>query len=75
LAGAVENVLPGDRPFEVLVTVLDAPGNGLSSAEHGKRRVAALQKLAEFNSFSEIKDPLKWQQESREDRDLPGRQS
>jgi len=71
----VENVLPGNRPVEVLVTVLDSPPNGLSSAEHGKRRIAALQKLAALNSFSELKDPLKWQQESREERNLPGRES
>jgi len=72
---AVENILPSNRPVEVLVTVLDAPGDGLSSAEHGKRRIAALQKLAALNSFSEIKDPPKWQQESREDRNLPGQKS
>jgi hypothetical protein len=72
---AVENILPGNRPVEVLVTLLDGPGNGLSSAERGKRRIAALQKLAALNSFSEIKDPVKWQQESREERNLPGRES
>jgi hypothetical protein len=72
---AVENILPGNRPVEVLVTVLDVPANGLSSAESGKRRIAALQKLAALNSFSEIKDPVKWQQESREERNLPGRES
>jgi hypothetical protein len=72
---AVDNVLPGDRPVEVLVTVLDAPCDGVSAAEHGRRRVAALQKLAALNSFSEITDPVKWQQETREERGLPDRQS
>jgi len=72
---AVDKVLPSDHPVEVLVTILEGGINGLSPEERGRRRVAALERLAELNAFSQVQDPVKWQQESREDRPLPGRDS
>ena len=72
---AVDEVLPSDRPVEVLVTILEGQPNGLSPEERGCRRVAALERLAALNAFSQIQDPVQWQQESREERGLPGRNS
>ena len=72
---AVDQVLPSDRAVEVLVIVLEGRPNGLSPEERGRRRVAALQKLAALNAFSQIQDPARWQQESREDGGLPGREA
>ncbi|PYJ03863.1 MAG: hypothetical protein DME25_11040 [Verrucomicrobia bacterium] len=72
---AVDNLLPSDRPVEVLVTILEGRPRGLSLEEQGQRRVAALHKLVALNAFSGIQDPVQWQQETREDRSLPGRDS
>lgn len=72
---AVDKVLPPDHAVEVLVTILEGPPNGLPPEERGRRRVAALEKLAALGAFSQIQDPVQWQQESREDRRLPGRDS
>ena len=72
---AVDDVLPLDQPVEVLVTILEGRPNGLSLEERGRRRVAALEKLAALNAFSQVQDPVQWQQESREERRLPGRDS
>lgn len=72
---AVDDVLPSDHPVEVLVTILEGRPNGLSPEERGRRRVTALQRLAALNAFSKVEDPVQWQQESREDRQLPGRGS
>ena len=69
----VDDILDKDHAVEVLVTVLKNREAGISPAERGKRRVAALQKLAAMNAFSSIEDPVQWQREGREDRDLPGR--
>jgi hypothetical protein len=69
---ATENIVPSDRPIEVLVTILGNHPNGPSPEERGRLRVAALQKLAALNAFSGIDDPVQWQQETRQDRDLPG---
>jgi hypothetical protein len=34
----------------------------------------ALEKLAAANSMAEIADPVEWQREQRQDRNLPGRE-
>ena len=61
---AVDNVLPADRPVEVLVTILEGTANGPSPEESGRRRAAALEKLAALNAFSKIQDPIQWQRET-----------
>lgn len=38
----------------------------------GQRMAAVLEKLAQTQAFAEI-DPAAWQQEVRQDRELPGR--
>jgi hypothetical protein len=70
-----EDIVPRDRPIDVLVTILEDHPDAPSPEERGRRRVAALQKLAALNAFSTIDNPAHWQQETRKDRDLPGRPS
>ena len=67
------DLLPADRPVDVLVTILNGT-NDVSEEQQIRRRLAALQKLSALNALSGITDPVKWQQEAREDRDLPGRE-
>jgi hypothetical protein len=43
--------------------------------ERGKRIKAAFQTLADLNTFADIADPVAWQQQIRQDRQLPGRQA
>jgi hypothetical protein len=71
---AVDDLVHPDRPVEVLVTILPQEDSNVSTEERGRRRVAALQKIAASNAFSEIQDPTEWQRQAREDRDLPGRE-
>jgi len=66
--GAPEH-LAENRPVRVSVTILEA------SAAQGERMADALEKLAQLNVTSAIKDPAAWEREQREDRDLPGRHS
>jgi hypothetical protein len=72
---ATENIVPTDQPIDVLVTILGGHPNGPSPEEQGRLRVAALQKLVALNAFSAVADPAQWQQETRKDRELPGRKS
>src|SRR5438477_11110030 len=67
----VDELLPADRPVEVLVTILEGRPNGLSAEERSLRRLTALQKLVEMNAFSQIHDPVEWQRDIREERRLP----
>ena len=66
--------LPANRPVDVLVTILNGSGE-VSEEQQIRRRLSALQKLSGLNALSDITDPVKWQQETREDRNLPGRES
>ncbi len=70
-----ENIVPSDRPVEVLVTILARHLDGPSLEDRCRLRVAALQKLVAIDAFSEIDKPVQWQQEARRDRELPGRES
>ena len=72
---AVDQILPPDHAVEVLVTILEGGANDPPLEERARRRIAALERLAALNAFSQIQDPVQWQQESREDRWLPGRDS
>ncbi len=42
--------------------------------KNGKAMAAIFEKMAAGNALSDIKDPVKWQQEIRKDRPLPGRE-
>jgi hypothetical protein len=73
--------LPPDKQSEVLDFIVflqqQARARQPASAEagRGKRIKAALQRLAELNTFADIKDPVDWQRQIRKDRPLPGRES
>jgi antitoxin (DNA-binding transcriptional repressor) of toxin-antitoxin stability system len=45
-----------------------------SAQERGAKAAALLEQLAQRNTFSEIVDPVAWQRETRQDRQLPGRE-
>lgn len=60
-----------DRPVQVLVTILEEEPIAKSEGR-GQRMAAALEKLAQARAFAEI-DPVVWQQDVRQDRELPGR--
>jgi hypothetical protein len=61
--------LPADG-VRVQVTLLDAVPN---SATQGQQMAAALSRLAANHSVASIDDPLAWERETRQDRELPGR--
>ncbi|HEV2177773.1 MAG TPA: hypothetical protein VGW33_11320 [Terriglobia bacterium] len=61
--------LAQDRPVEVRVTILEP------SAGQGQRMAEALERLARLNALSSIADPVAWERQQREDRELPGRDS
>ena len=73
--------LPPDKQAEVLdfITFLQervqASQSAYAEAERGHRIKAALRKLAELDTFADIKDPVEWQRQTRKDRPLPGRDS
>ena len=69
---AAGGVVPTNRPVEVLVTILKGQADEVSVEAKALRRVAALQKLAAMNALTGIQDPVQWQRELREDRELPG---
>jgi hypothetical protein len=60
-----------DHPVQVLVTILEEEP-AQEENERGKRMAAALEKLAQAKAFAGI-DPVAWQQDVRQDRELPGR--
>ena len=73
--------LPPDKQLEALdfITFLQQQASARQPASveagRGKRIKAALQRLAELNTFADIKDPVEWQRQIRKDRPLPGRES
>ena len=68
--GEVPSGLPAQA--RVHVTVLDAPSPAAPS--QGGRMAAALELVAARGGLVAIPDPLQWEREQREDRDLPGRE-
>jgi hypothetical protein len=67
----VQHFSKDDRPVQVLVTILEEEaiqekkGRGRSMAD-------VLEKIAQSQDFSGI-DPIAWQRDMRQDRELPGR--
>ena len=60
-----------DAPLRVHVTVLEQEPPAAGQAR-GHAMAALLEKLAERRTFSAITDPVSWQRELRQERDLPG---
>ncbi|BDA70503.1 conserved hypothetical protein [Rivularia sp. IAM M-261] len=63
--------LGNNSPVQVLVTILEEEPVQQTKGR-GQRMAAALEKLAEAQAFAGI-DPVVWQQDMRQDRELPGR--
>ena len=61
------------RPVFVHVTILDQASLQSQRQERGLQMAAALERLAGKNGLADITEPLAWQNEMRQDRDLPGR--
>lgn len=75
--------LPQADKFQLMQSLLTqlAWEQGLSlqrenkvKSSQGKRMAAVLQRMADRNALSHIDDPIAWQQETRKDRPLPGRE-
>lgn len=66
---APKNLLP-HSPVEVYVTILENPSDDVDKTAVGKKMAEVLQMLAELPERS-ISDPLAWERETREDRQLP----
>lgn len=60
---------------DVLVTIMSSgqPAHD-DKAEMRRRRVEALERIAERGGIKSMPDPVAWQREMREDRPLPGRE-
>lgn len=67
----VRGNLRDDCPVQVLVTILEGEPTQETKGR-GQRMAAALEKLAQAQAFVGI-DPVAWQQDVRQDRELPGR--
>ena len=60
------------KEVEAHITLLRKVAD-MSKAERGRAMASALIQLAKANIFAEIVDPIAWQREIRQDRDLPNR--
>ncbi|PLS80331.1 MAG: hypothetical protein CYG59_08525 [Chloroflexi bacterium] len=71
---APELVVDG-QPVPVHVTILDE--SLLQSQRHagGQHMAAALERLATRGGLANMPDPVTWQREIRQDRNLPGQDS
>lgn len=67
----VPEQIRGQRAVTVLVTVADQPDT--ADDTRGRRMAEVLERLAASGGVASITDPLQWQREQRQDRDLPGR--
>ena len=72
-------MLPPEKQNEVLEFILFLQQRlsatpAANEEERGKRIKTAFQTLANLNTFADITDPVAWQKQLRQDRQLPGRQ-
>ncbi|GAA6615178.1 hypothetical protein [Scytonema sp. NUACC26] len=67
----VQCLFKDDRPVQVLVTILEEEPTQEKNGR-GQRMAAVLEKLAQAQAFAEI-DPVAWQRDVRQDRELLGR--
>ncbi len=72
-------MLPPEKQNEVLDFIMflqqrlqAAPAS--TEEERSKRIKVAFQTLAKLNTFADVTDPVAWQKQIRQDRQLPGRQ-
>lgn len=57
----------------VYVTILDEAMYPALPSAGGQQMAAALERLATAHAVGSIPDPVSWQREMRQERDLPGR--
>jgi hypothetical protein len=67
----VQRLSEDDRPVQVLVTILEEKPIQEENGR-GQRMALVLEKLAQAQAFAGI-DPVAWQRDVRQDRELPGR--
>lgn len=67
----VPEQIRAQQELTVLVTVLDQPAT--ADEKRGARMAEVLGRLAASGGVASITEPLRWQREQRQDRDLPGR--
>lgn len=61
-----------EHPVDVHVTIL-SDESILPGVSRGAGMAEALERLASINALSSITDPMSWQREGRQDRQLPDR--
>lgn len=57
----------------VQISLLDGAPE-IAASERGRRMAEALEELARGGAFADIEDPVHWQREMRQDRNLSGRE-
>lgn len=67
----VRRNLKDDRPMQVLVTILEE-SQFQQTKGRGQQMAAVLEKLAQAQAFAGI-DPVAWERDLRQDRQLPDR--
>jgi hypothetical protein len=60
-----------EQPLAVYVTVLTQPAH--ADGDQGRRMAQALEQLAARGGTLSIADPVAWEREQRQDRELTGR--
>lgn len=60
-----------DEPLRVHITLLEPAPPAVGN--RGERMAAALEKLAAGSALGGVANPMEWEREQREERDLPGR--
>ena len=71
---AAPQVISGDQPVAVHVTILDETQEPSTQPTSGQQMAAILEQLARRPTLSSIDDPVMWQREQRRERTLPSRE-
>lgn len=61
-----------DKAVNVHVTILEEETPPLSTIEQGQKMATVLEQLAQTQSSLSSLDPLVWEREMRDERELPG---
>ena len=74
--GDIRTHIPVDRAVTVYVTVVDEQPiepDEITGKQQGAAMAAALTRLAKIDALADIRDAAAWEQETRQERELPGR--
>ncbi len=72
-SGAAPEISTTNEAVAVQVIILDEATPLPGSVSQGERMAAALEQLAMVHTLATIVDPLTWEREVRQDRELPDR--